>query len=186
MLPNHLIFCHSLLTLPLIFHIIRVFSSESALPIRWLKYWSLSFTINPSNEYSRLISFRIDWFDLLAVQGTVKNLLQHHSSKASFLQCSAFCKVQLSHLYMTMEKPHLWLYRPLLAKLCSCFSIHCLGLSWLSFQGPSFNFMAAVTVCSDFGAQESKICHCFYFFPFYLPWSDGTRCQDLSFLNVEF
>ena len=102
---NHLILCHPLLCLPSIFPSIRVFSNESALRIRWPKYWSFSFSISPSNEYSRLISFRMDWLDLLAVQGTLKILLQHHSSKAPILQHSAFFTVQLSHLYMTTEKP---------------------------------------------------------------------------------
>ena len=101
---NHLILCHPLLLLPSIFPSIRVFSSESVLRIRWPKYWSFSFSINPSNEYSGLISFRIDWFDLLAVQGTLKSLLQRHSSKASILQCSAFFVVQLSYPYVTTGK----------------------------------------------------------------------------------
>ena len=101
---NHLILCCPLLLLPSIMHSIRVFSNESALRIRWPKYWSVSFSINPSNEYSGQISFGIDWFDLLAVQGTLKSLLQHHSLKASILQHSAFFMVQLSHLYMTSEK----------------------------------------------------------------------------------
>ena len=94
-----------LLLLPSIFPSIRVFSSELVLLIRWSDYWSFSFSTNPSNEYSRLISLRMDWLDLLTVQGTLKSLLQHHSSKASILQCSAFFIVQLSHPYMTMEKP---------------------------------------------------------------------------------
>ena len=94
---NHLILCHPLLLLPSIFPSIRVFSNESALCIRWPKYWSFSYNISPSNEHSRLISFRIDWLDLLAVQGTLKSLLQHHSSKASVLRHSAFFIVQLSH-----------------------------------------------------------------------------------------
>ena len=101
---NHLILCRPLLLLPLIFPSIRVFSNESVLYIRWQKYWSFSFSISPSNEYSGLISFRMDWLDLLAVQGTPKSLLQHHSSKASVLQCSAFFIVQLSHPYMTTGK----------------------------------------------------------------------------------
>ena len=122
---NHLILCRPLLLLPLVFPSIRVFSNESSLHITWPKYWS--FSISSSNGYSGLISFRMDWFDLLAVQGTLKSLLQHHNSKASILQRSAF-----------------------------------------------FNFMAAVTVCSDFGTQENKICHCSHFFPLYLPWSDGA------------
>ena len=101
---NHLILCHPLLLLPSVFPSIRVFSTESALLISWPKYWSFSFSINPSNEYSALISFRIDWFDLLALQGTLKSLLQHHSPKTSIHQYSAFFMVQLSHLYMTTRK----------------------------------------------------------------------------------
>ena len=99
---NHLILCHPLLLLPSIFPSIRAFSNESVLRIRWPKYWS--FSIRPSNEYSGLISFRIDWFDLHAVQGTLKSLFQHHSSKASILWCSAFLMVQLSHPYIITEK----------------------------------------------------------------------------------
>ena len=101
---NHLIVCHPLLLLPSVFPSIRVFSSESALRIRWPKYCSFSFSISPFSEYSGLISFRMDWLDLLAVQGTLKNLLQHHSSKASILWCSEFFMVQLSHPYMTTGK----------------------------------------------------------------------------------
>ena len=101
---NRLILCRPLLLLPSIFPSIRVFSNESSLHIRWLKYWSFSLSISPSNEYSGLISFRIDWLDLLAVQGTLKSLLQHHRSKASVLQCSVFFMVQLSHPYMTTGK----------------------------------------------------------------------------------
>ena len=101
---NHLILCHPLLLLPSIFPNIRVFSNESVLRIRWPKYWSFSFSISPSSEYSALISFRMDWLDLLAVQGTLRSLFQHHSSKASILRCSAFFIVQLSHPYMTAGK----------------------------------------------------------------------------------
>ena len=101
---NHLILCHPLLLLPSILPSIRVFSNESALLIRWSKCWSFSFNISPSNEHSGLISFRMDWLDLLAVQETLRSLLQHHSSKASILQCSAFFIVQLSHPYMTTGK----------------------------------------------------------------------------------
>ena len=101
---NHLILCCSLLLPPSIFPRIRVFSNESVFHIRWPKYWSFSFSISPINEYSGLISFRMDWFDLLAVQGTLKSLLQHHSSKASILQCSAFFIVQVSYPYMTTGK----------------------------------------------------------------------------------
>ena len=101
---NHLILCRPLLLPPSVFAIIRVFSNESALHIRWPKYWSFSFSISPSSEHSGLISFRMDWLDLLAVQGALKSLLQHQSSKASILQCSAFFIVQLSHSYMTTGK----------------------------------------------------------------------------------
>ena len=101
---SHLILCHRLLLLPPVPPSIRVFSNELALRIRWPKYWSFSFNISPSNEHRGLISFRMDWLDLLAVQGTLKSLLQHHSSKASILRCSAFFTVQLSHPYMTTRK----------------------------------------------------------------------------------
>ena len=101
---NHLILCHPLLLLPSIFPSIRVFSNEPALHVRWPKYWSFSFNISPSKEHPGLISFRMDWLDLLAVQGTLQSLLQYHSSKASILRCSAFFTVQLSHPYMTTGK----------------------------------------------------------------------------------
>ena len=101
---NHLILCHPLLLLPSIFPSLRVFSNESVLDIGWPNYWGFNFSINPSNEYSGLISFRMDWLDLLAVQGTLKSLIQHHSSKASILWCSAFFMLQLSHPYMTTGK----------------------------------------------------------------------------------
>ena len=104
MTSNHLILCHPLLLLPSVFPSIRIFSNESVLCIMWPKYWSFSFNISPSNEYTGLISFRMDWLDLLAVQGTLKSLLQHYSSKASILQCSAFFIVQISPLYMTTRK----------------------------------------------------------------------------------
>ena len=113
---NHLTLCHPLLLLPSISPSIRVFTNELVPRIRWPKYWSFSFSISPSNEYSGLISFRMDWLDLLAVQETLKSLLQHYSSKASILQHSAFFTVQLSHLYMTTGKTIVWLDRPLLAK----------------------------------------------------------------------
>ena len=110
---SHLTLCRPLLLLPSIFPSIRVFSSESVLCIKWPKYWSISFSISPSNEYSGLISFRRDWLDLLAVQGTLKRILQHHSSKASILQCSAFFMVQHSHPYMTTGKNHSFGYKNL-------------------------------------------------------------------------
>ena len=126
---NHLILCCPLLLLPSIFTSIRVFSSESVLPIRWPSYWSFSFSINPSNEYSGLIFFRIDWFDLLAVQGTLKGFLQHHSSKASILYHSIFFMVQLSHSYMTTGKTMALSKRTLVSKVMSLLFIRCLGLS---------------------------------------------------------
>ena len=113
---NHLILCHPLLLPPSIFPSIRVFSNESALYIRWPKYWSFSFSISPSKEFSGLVSFRIDWLDLLAVQGTLKNLLQYYTLKASFLWCSAFFMVQLSHTYMTTGKTIALLFRHLSAE----------------------------------------------------------------------
>ena len=124
---NHLILWRPLLLLPLIFPSIRVFSSELVLCIKWSKYWSFNFNISSSNEYSGLISFRMDWFDLLAVQGTLKSLLQHHSSKASILQRSAFLIVQLSHPYMTTGKSIALTRRTL--EYCLCFLICCLGWS---------------------------------------------------------
>ena len=116
---NHLILCHPLLLLPSIFPSIRVFSNESPLRISWPKYWSLSFNISPSSEHPGPISFRMDWSVLLAVQGTLKSLLQHHSSKASILQCSAFFIVQLSHLYMTTGKPIALTRRTFVGKVMS-------------------------------------------------------------------
>ena len=124
---NHLILWRPLLLLPLIFPSIRVFSSELVLCIKWSKYWSFNFNISSSIEYSGLISFRMDWFDLLAVQGTLKSLLQHHSSKASILQRSAFLIVQLSHPYMTTGKSIALTRRTL--EYCLCFLICCLGWS---------------------------------------------------------
>ena len=124
MLSDHLILCHPLLLLPSVFPSIRVFSSESALHIRWPKYWSFSFSVSPFSEYLGLISFRINWFDLPAVQGTLKSLLQHPSSKSSTLWHSAFFMVPLSHSYMTTRKTTALTTRISVSKL-----IHCLGLS---------------------------------------------------------
>ena len=126
---NHLTLCHPLLLLSSIFPINRLFSNESALHIRWPKYWSFSFNISPFNEKPGLISFRMDWLDLPAAQGTLKSLLQHHSSKASILHCSAFFIVQLSHPYMTTGKTINLLDGLLLTKKCLCFLICCLGWS---------------------------------------------------------
>ena len=121
----------------------------------------------------RTISFRIDWFALLAVQGTLKSLLQHHGSKASILWCSAFIMVQLSHPYITIGNTIALTILTFVSKVISLLLICFLGLSLLFFQGVSFNFMAAVTICSDFGAQGYKVCHCFHHFPIYFPWSIG-------------
>ena len=130
---NHLIlFC--LFLLPSIFPSIRVFSNESALRIRWPKYWNFSCNISPSNEHSGLISFRMDWLGLLAVQGTLKSLLQHHSSKASILQCSTFFIVQFSHPHMTTGKPIALTRWTFAGKVMLCFLICCLGWSQLFFQ----------------------------------------------------
>ena len=184
---NHLILCHPLLLLSSVFPSIRVFSNESILLIMWPKYWSFNFSISPSNEYSGLISFRVDWFDHLAVQGTLKSLLQHHSSKASILWHSAFFMIQLSHPYMTTGKTIAlirWTFvgkiMSLVFNMLSSLAIvflprsKCLLISWL--QAPF-----AVTL-----EPKNIVCHCFHCFPIYLPRSDGTRCHDLHFLNVEF
>ena len=185
---DHLILCCPLLLLPSIFPSISIFSNESALHIRWPKYGSFSFNISPSNEHTGLISFRMDWLDLLAVQGALKSLLQHRSSKASILWFSAFFIVQLSHPYMTTGKT-IALTRWIFVGEVMSLLFHMLsklGHRFSSKELVSFNYMAAVTICSDFGAQENKVSHCFHCFSIYLPWSDGTRCHDLGFLNVEF
>ena len=136
------------------------------------------------NEYSRLISFRMDWLDLLAVQGTLKSLLQHHSSKASILRCSVFFVVQLSHPYMTAGKTIALPTQTFVGKVMSLL-VNMLSRLVIAFlpRSKSLNFMAAVTIFSDFEAPANKVCHCFHCFPIYLPWSDGTGCHDLSFLN---
>ena len=183
---NNLILCHPLLLLPSIFPSIRVFSNESPLRIRWPKYWSFSFSITPSNEHPGLISFRMDWLDLLEVQGPLKSLLQHHSWKASILQRLAFFIVQLSHPYMTTGKTIAltrWtvvgkvvsLLFNMLSRLIITFlpRIKHLLISWL--QSPSAVILEPRKIVS----------HCFFCFPIYLPWSDRTVHHDLSFLNVE-
>ena len=151
---NQLILCYPLLLLSSIFPSISIFSNESVLRIRWPKYWSFSFSISPFNEHSGLISFRMDWLDLLAVQGTLKSVLQHHSSKASILHCSALWPNSHIHKWL-LDKPKLWLYRPLSVMSCLCFLICCHSFSFKKHA--SFNFMAAVTICNDFGAQENKV-----------------------------
>ena len=139
MKSNHLILCHPLLLLPSIFPNIRVFSNESVFCISWPKYWSFSFSISPSNEYSGLISFRIDWFNLLAVQEILKSLLLHHSSKALILWCSAFFMVQLSHLYVTIEKNIALTIWTFVSKVMSVFfnMLHRFVIDFKLFQGAS-------------------------------------------------
>ena len=164
---RHLILCHPLLLLPSIFPSIRVFSNESALHIRWPKYWSFSFSIIPSKEIPGLISFRMDWLDLLAVQGTRKSLLQHHSSKASILQCSVFFTVQLSHPYRTTGKTIALTRWAFVGKVMSLL-LNMLSRLVITFlpRSKCLNFMAAVTIYSDFGAPKYKVSHCF---PIHLP-----------------
>ena len=167
---NHFILCH--LLLPSIFPSIRVISNESVLCIRWPKYWSFSFNISPSNEYSRLICFRMDWLNLLAVQGTLKSLLQHHSSKASILQCSAFSVVQLSHPFMNTGKTKALTRRTFVGKVMSLLfnmlsrlvitflpSSKRLLISWL--QSPSAVILEPL--------PPTKVSHWFHCFPIYLP-----------------
>ena len=132
---NHLILCRPLLLLPSIFPRVRVFSNESVLCITLPKYWSFSFSISPSNEYSGLISFRTDWFDLLAIQGTLKSLLQHHNSKASILRCSAFFMVQLSHSYMTTGKPIAFTRWTFASKYYNIASVLCFGFLAVRHRG---------------------------------------------------
>ena len=167
---NHLILCRPLIHLPSIFLSIRVFSNESVFCIRWPKYWSFSFSISPSNGHSGLISFWMDWLDLTEVQGTLKSCLQHHSSKASIFQCSAFFIVQLSHPYMTTGKTIAltgWIFVgkviSLLFNMLSGLVItllprsKCLLISWL--QSPSAVILE----------HKKIVCHCFHYFPIYLP-----------------
>ena len=168
---NHLILCHCLLLLPSIFPSIRVFSNESALCIRWPKYWSFSFNISLSNEYPRPISFRMDWLDLLAVQGTLKSLLQHHSSKASIHWHSAFFMVQLSHPYMTTGKTIALTSRAFVGKVM-CLLFNMLSRLVIAFL-PRSKHLLISWLQSPFAVilepPKNKICHCFYCFPIYLP-----------------
>ena len=160
-------FCCPLFLQPSIFPSIRIFSSESILHIRWPDYWSFSFSISPSNEYSKLTSFRIDCCDFLVVQGTLKSLLQHHNLKASVLQCSACFMVQLSHPCMTARKTIALIIRILFGKVMSLLlnMLSRFVIAFLPRNKCLFNFMSAVTIHSDFGAKENKVCHSFQFFP---------------------
>ena len=172
---NHLILCNPLLLLPSIFASISIFSSKSVLHIMWPKYWSFSFSISPSNEFSGLISFRIDWLDLVSVQGMLKSLLQHHSSKASILLCSAFIMVQLSHPYMTTGKTIALTRWTFAGKVMSLlFSMLSIGYTFSSKEQSSFNFMATVTICSDFWSPRKLSLSLFPLFPhlFAMKWWD--------------
>ena len=167
---NHLILCHSLLLLLPIPPSIRIFSNESVLRTRWPKYWSFSFNISPSIEHPGLISIRMDWLDLLAVQGTLKSLLQHHNSKASILRCSAFFTVQLSHPYMTTGKTIALTRRTFVGKVMS------LLFNMLSRLVITFLLRSKRLVISWFQSPSAvilkpkdKICHCFHYFLTYLP-----------------
>ena len=184
MASNHLTLCHPSL-LPSISLSIRVFTNEPILPIRWSKYWSFSFSISPSNEHPGLISFRMDWLDLLAGQGTLRSLLQHHNSKASILRHSAFFIVQLSHPYMTTGKTIALTRQTSVGK--EIFPLfNTLSRFVIAFLPRSQHLLISWLQSSSAVILEpSKIvCHCFHCFPIYLPWSDGTRCHNLSFLNA--
>ena len=169
---NHLTLCRPLLLLPPIFPIIRIFSNGSALLIRWPKYWSFSFSISPSNEHPGLISFKMDWLDLLAVQGTLKSL-QHHSSKTSILQCSAFFTVQLSHPYMTTGKTIALTRRTFVGKVMSLLFI----LFYFQFE-KGFNFTTRIFLFSLFSCVKINLTsftksyvECLCFLICYLGWS---------------
>ena len=174
-----------LLLLPSIFPSIRVFSNESVLCMRWPKYWSFSFSISPSSEHPGLISFRMDWLDLLPVQGTLKSLLQHHRSKASILWHSAFFIVQLSHPYMTTGKTIALTKLIFVDKVMSLFfnMLSRLVITFLPRSKCLLNFMAAVTICSDFGAPKVKSVTVSTVSPSICHEVMGPRCHDLSFLN---
>ena len=180
------ILCGPLLFLPSIFPSIRVFSNESDLCIRWTKYSRFSFSISPSNEYSWLISFRIDKFVPLEVQGTRKSLLQQHSSKVSILWCSAFLMVQLSHPYITTGKTI-----ALTRHLCQTSNVSTFNMLFrfvIAILPRSKNLLISwMQSPSAVSLEPKKISlQGFHCFPIYLPWRDGTRCQYFSFLNVEF
>ena len=181
---NRLILCCPLLLLPSIFPSIRVFSNESALCIRWPKYWSFIFNISPFNEHPGLIAFRMDWLDLLPGQGTLKSLIQHHSSKALIFQCPAFFIVQLSHPYMTTGKTIALTRRTFVDKMMSLL-FNMLSRLPITFFPRSKRLLIS-WLQSPFAVilepPKNKVSHCF---PIYLPWNDGTGCHDLCFLNVE-
>ena len=183
MSSSHLILCRPLLLLPPIPPSIRVFSNESALHMRWPKYWSFSFSIIPSKEHTGLISFRMDWLDLFAVQGTLKSFLQHHSSKPSILQCSVFT-VQFSHPYMTTGKTVALTRQIFVGKVVSLL-FNMLSRLVITFLPRSKHLLISWLQSPSVILEPRKIKSA-TLSPTYLPWSDGTRCHDLSFLNVEF
>ena len=168
---NHLILCHPLLLLPSIFARIMVFSNESPLRIRWPKYWSFSFNISHSRVHPGLISFRMDWLELLEVQGILKSLLQHQVSKTSILRCSAFFIVQLSHPHMTTGKTIALTTWTFVAKIMSLLfkMLSRLVIIFLSRSKHLFNFTAATTICCDLGTPKDKVSHCLHCFPIYFP-----------------
>ena len=182
---SHLILRRPLL-LPPIPPSIRVFSNKSTLLMSCPKYWSFSFSIIPSKEIPGLISLRMDWLDLLAVQGTLKSLLQHHSSKASILRCSTFFTVQLSHPYMTTGKTIALTRRTFVGKVISLF-FNMLSRLVITFLPRSKRLLISWLQSPSPVILEPKtiVWHCCQCFPIYFLWSDGTRCHDLRFLNVE-
>ena len=186
---NLLILCHPLLLPPSIFPSITVFSNVSGLHISSPKYCSFSFSISPSNAYSELISFRMDWLDLLRVQGSSKSLFQHHSLKASILRCSAFFVVQLSYPYMTTGKTMSLTRQIFVGKVMSLL-LNMLSRLVIPFLPRSkrllFSWLQSPYAVILEPPPPNKIYHCLDCFPNYLPRSDGTRCSVLSFLNVEF
>ena len=184
---SHLILCRPLLLLPPIPPSIRVFSNESTLRMRWPKYWSFSLSIIPSKEIPGLISFRMDWLGLLAVQGTLKSLLQHHSSKASVFRCSAFFIVQLSQPYMATGKAIALTRQTFVGKVMSLL-LNMLSRLVIAFLSNSKRLLISwlqLPFVVILETKKNKVCHSFHCLPNYLPWSDGTRCHDLSFLSVE-
>ena len=180
---NYFILCRPLLLPYLIFPRIRVFSNESVLHIRWPKYWSFSFNISPSKEHSGLISFRMDWVDLLAVQGTLKNLLQHHGSKASILWCSAFFIVQLSYPYMTIGKTIALMRWTFAGKVMSLL-FNMLSRLVIAYLPRSKHLLISWLQSPSAVILESPKMKSVTVSPIYWPCSDGTGCHDLSFLNV--
>ena len=185
---SHLIlWCCPLLPLPSIFPSIKDFSSESAVHIRWPKYWSFSFSISPSNECSGLISLKIDWFDLLAFQGTFRSLLQQHSSKASVLWRSAFFMVQLSQPYVTTGKTIALTVWTFVSRVMSLL-FNTLSRFVIAFLPRSSHLLISWLQSSSaviFGSQEEEICHYFHFFLFYLPWNNGAGYHVLSLFNIK-